>query len=53
MKKSDRHSLIDPHSGKKVYYGKGKKRNNDLKIFDNKRDNYWDDLADEWLKKNS
>lgn len=46
--------IIDSHSGGKVFYkGRGKKSDTDLKQFDSKRDKYWDNLADEWIKKNS
>ena len=38
------------NDGKEGRNAKGKKGNIPLRHFNNRRDDYWDKLADEWLK---
>lgn len=46
------HTLVNPYSGTSQYYGKGRMTDVSLKTFSNKRETYWTDVGDKWLKVN-
>ena len=45
-----KYTLTNPHSGQSTYYGRGRKKDVPLETFQDRREEYWTDVADQWLK---
>ena len=44
--------IIDPNTGKTKGLIKGRTKDKPLSHFDNPRDQYWNKVADDWLRRN-